>query len=257
MNKIQIFKYRTNDVRTVQMDGEPWFVLKDVCKVLDLGTTAKVAERLDADEKGMNQIHTPGGMQSVTVINESGLYNVILRSDKPEAKPFRKWVTSEVLPAIRKHGAYMTPETLQAAILNPDTMIQLCQQLKAEQDKNTMLSARVTELEPKGIFADAVSTNNNSILIGELAKIIRQNGVDMGQNRLFEWMRENGYLIRGSRTDRNMPTQRSMELGLFEIKETTICHSDGHTSINKTPKVTGKGQVYFINLFLAEKERVI
>lgn len=257
MNKIQIFKYRTNDVRTVQMDGEPWFVLKDVCKVLDLGTTAKVAERLDADEKGMNQIHTPGGMQSVTVINESGLYNVILRSDKPEAKPFRKWVTSEVLPAIRKHGAYMTPETLQAAILNPDTMIQLCQQLKAEQDKNTMLSARVTELEPKGIFADAVSTSNNSILIGELAKIIRQNGVDMGQNRLFEWMRENGYLIRGSRTDRNMPTQRSMELGLFEIKETTICHSDGHTSINKTPKVTGKGQVYFINLFLAEKERVI
>lgn len=257
MNKIQIFKYRTNDVRTVQMDGEPWFVLKDVCKVLDLGTTAKVAERLDADEKGMNQIHTPGGMQSVTVINESGLYNVILRSDKPEAKPFRKWVTSEVLPAIRKHGAYMTPETLQAAILNPDTMIQLCQQLKAEQDKNTVLSARVTELEPKGIFADAVSTSNNSILIGELAKIIRQNGVDMGQNRLFEWMRENGYLIRGSRTDRNMPTQRSMELGLFEIKETTICHSDGHTSINKTPKVTGKGQVYFINLFLAEKERVI
>ena len=257
MNKIQIFKYRTNDVRTVQMDGEPWFVLKDVCKVLDLGTTAKVAERLDADEKGMNQIHTPGGMQSVTVINESGLYNVILRSDKPEAKPFRKWVTSEVLPAIRKHGAYMTPETLQAAILNPDTMIQLCQQLKAEQDKNTVLSARVTELEPKGIFADAVRTSNNSILIGELAKIIRQNGVDMGQNRLFEWMRENGYLIRGSRTDRNMPTQRSMELGLFEIKETTICHSDGHTSINKTPKVTGKGQVYFINLFLAEKERVI
>lgn len=257
MNKIQIFKYRTNDVRTVQMDGEPWFVLKDVCKVLDLGTTAKVAERLDADEKGMNQIHTPGGMQSVTVINESGLYNVILRSDKPEAKPFRKWVTSEVLPAIRKHGAYMTPETLQAAILNPDTMIQLCQQLKAEQDKNTVLSARVTELEPKGIFADAVSTSNNSILIGELAKIIRQNGVDMGQNRLFEWMRENGYLIRGSRTDRNMPTQRSMELGLFEIKETTICHSDGHTSINKTPKVTGKGQVYFINLFLAEKERVV
>lgn len=257
MNKIQIFKYRTNEVRTVQMDGEPWFVLKDVCRVLEIGNSRMIANRLDADEKGVSQIDTLGGKQETTVINESGLYNVILRSDKPEAKPFRKWVTSEVLPAIRKHGAYMTPETLQAAILNPDTMIQLCQQLKAEQDKNTMLSARVTELEPKGIFADAVSTSNNSILIGELAKIIRQNGVDMGQNRLFEWMRENGYLIRGSRTDRNMPTQRSMELGLFEIKETTICHSDGHTSINKTPKVTGKGQVYFINLFLAEKERVI
>lgn len=239
------------------MDGEPWFVLKDVCRVLEIGNSRMIANRLDADEKGVSQIDTLGGKQETTVINESGLYNVILRSDKPEAKPFRKWVTSEVLPAIRKHGAYMTPETLQAAILNPDTMIQLCQQLKAEQDKNTMLSARVTELEPKGIFADAVSTSNNSILIGELAKIIRQNGVDMGQNRLFEWMRENGYLIRGSRTDRNMPTQRSMELGLFEIKETTICHSDGHTSINKTPKVTGKGQVYFINLFLAEKERVI
>lgn len=254
MNKIQIFKYRTNEVRTIQMDGEPWFVLKDVCRVLGISNPTAVAERLEDDERAKSDLGRQG---SGWVINESGLYNVILRSDKPEAKPFRKWVTSEVLPAIRKHGAYMTPETLQAAILNPDTMIQLCQQLKAEQDKNTMLSARVTELEPKGIFADAVSTSNNSILIGELAKILRQNGVDMGQNRLFEWMRENGYLIRGSRTDRNMPTQRSMELGLFEIKETTICHSDGHTSINKTPKVTGKGQVYFINLFLAEKERVI
>lgn len=255
MNEIQIFKYRTNEVRTVQVNGEPWFVLKDVCEVLGISNHKMTAQRLDEDEVSRTYLtDSMGRKQSTTVINESGLYNVILRSDKPEAKPFRKWVTSEVLPAIRKHGAYMTPETLQAAILNPDTMIQLCQQLKAEQDKNTVLSARVTELEPKGIFADAVSTSNNSILIGELAKIIRQNGVDMGQNRLFEWMRENGYLIRGSRTDRNMPTQRSMELGLFEIKETTICHSDGHTSINKTPKVTGKGQVYFINLFLAEKE---
>jgi anti-repressor protein len=258
MNKIQIFKYRTNEVRAVQVNGEPWFALKDVCEVLGISNHKMTAQRLDKDEVSRTYLtDSMGRKQSTTVINESGLYNVILRSDKPEAKPFRKWVTSEVLPAIRKHGAYMTPETLQAAILNPDTMIQLCQQLKAEQDKNTMLSARVTELEPKGIFADAVSTSNNSILIGELAKILRQNGVDMGQNRLFEWMRENGYLIRGSRTDRNMPTQRSMELGLFEIKETTICHSDGHTSINKTPKVTGKGQVYFINLFLAEKERVI
>lgn len=135
MNNLQVFNYNGNEVRTIQKDGEPWWVLKDVCEVLGLSSPHKVFDRLDEDEKGRNQIPTPGGEQEMTVINESGLYNVILRSDKPEAKPFRKWVTSEVLPSIRKHGAYMTPETLEQAILNPDMMIKLCTALKDEQDK--------------------------------------------------------------------------------------------------------------------------
>lgn len=251
MNEIQTFHYLSNEVRTIKQDGEPWFVLKDVCQILGLGTPAKVAERLDPDEKGVNQIHTPGGKQEMTCINESGLYNVILRSDKPEAKPFRKWVTSEVLPTIRRHGAYMTPETIEKALTDPDTIIQLATTLKEERAARLALEAQAEADKPKVLFADAVATSKTSILIGELAKLISQNGISIGQNRLFAWMRDNGYLIRRKGSDYNMPTQRSMELCLFEIKETVVAHADGHTSTNKTPKVTGKGQQYFINLFLA------
>ncbi len=255
MNEIQVFNYNSKQVRTIQRDGEPWFVLKDVCDVLRMSNSRMAAERLDPDEKGVSQIDTLGGKQEMTVINESGLYNVILRSDKPEAKPFRKWVTSEVLPTIRKHGAYMTPETLEQVILNPDTMIQLCQQLKEEQEKRMQLEQKVTEDHPKVLFADSVAASSSTILIGELAKLIRQNGVDIGQNRLFTWMRDNGFLISRKGADYNMPTQRSMELGLFKIKETAITHSDGTTSVTKTVKVTGKGQQYFINKFLGETVR--
>lgn len=233
------------------MDGEAWFVLKDVCEVLHLGTTAKVAERLDDDEKGMNQIHTPGGTQNVTVVNESGLYHVILRSDKPEAAPFRRWVTNDVLPAIRKTGSYNAPQLTRSQFL-ATALIAAHEELE-EKDK------RIAELTPKGVFADAVSASSQSILVGELAKLLSQNGINIGQNRLFAWLRENGYLIKDKkRTDYNMPTQKSMELRLFEIKETSIAHSDGHTSINKTPKVTGIGQVYFVNLFLkTEKSKKV
>lgn len=243
MTNIQVFQYQNNKVRTVDVDGEAWFVLKDVCEVLHLGTTAKVAERLDDDEKGMNQIHTPGGTQNVTVVNESGLYHVILRSDKPEAAPFRRWVTNDVLPAIRKTGSYNAPQLTRSQLL-ATALIAAHEELE-EKDK------QIAELTPKGVFADAVSASAQSILVGELAKLLSQNGIQMGQNRLFAWLRENGYLIKDrKRTDYNMPTQKSMELRLFEIKETSIAHSDGHTSINKTPKVTGIGQVYFVNLFL-------
>lgn len=243
MANIQVFEYQNNKVRTVDMDGEAWFVLKDVCEVLHLGTTAKVAERLDDDEKGMNQIHTPGGTQNVTVINESGLYHVILRSDKPEAAPFRRWVTNDVLPAIRKTGSYNAPQLTRSQLL-ATALIAAHEELE-EKDK------QIETMKPKALFADAVSASNQSILVGEMAKLLSQNGIQMGQNRLFSWMRENGYLIKDrKRTDYNMPTQKSMELRLFEIKETSIAHSDGHTSINKTPKVTGIGQVYFVNLFL-------
>ena len=158
----------------------------------------------------------------MTVVNESGLYNVILRSDKPEAKPFRKWVTSKVLPSIRKHGAYMTPQKIEEVLLNPDTIIKLATELKAEQEKRVALESKVEQDKPLVAFANSVSVAKTSILVGELAKLLKQNGVDMGQNRLFAWMRENGYLISRKGTDYNMPTQRSMEMELFEIKESTI-----------------------------------
>ena len=254
MSNIQIFNYQSNEVRTVKMDGEPWFVLKDVCNILDINNASDVYNRLDDDEKGVAQIDTLGGRQKMSTVNESGLYHVILRSDKPEAAPFRKWVTSEVLPSIRKHGAYMTPETLQAAILNPDTMIQLCQQLKTEQDKNKALSEENAKLAPKGLFADAVSVSDRCILVSELAKLLKQNGIETGQNRLYEQLRADGFLVKDrKRSDFNMPTQKAMELGLFKARESTRVHSDGHTTIDKTTKVTGKGQIYLINYYLKKQ----
>lgn len=251
MNELQVFNYNGNEVRTIQKDGEPWWVLKDVCEVLDISQAVRVAERLDEDEVSQTHItDSLGRQQSTYIINESGLYNVILRSDKPEAKPFRKWVTSEVLPSIRKHGAYMTPQKIEEVLLNPDTIIKLATNLKAEREKRMELERQAEKDKPLVTFANSVSVAKASILVGELAKLLKQNGIEMGQNRLFTWMRENGYLISRKGADYNMPTQRSMEMELFEIKLTTISHGDGHTSLNKTPKVTGKGQIYFINLFL-------
>ena len=248
MNNLQIFNYNGNEVRTIQKDGEPWWVLKDVCGVLGLKNPTMIAERLEDDE--VTKFNLGGLSGETNIINESGLYNVILRSDKPEAKPFRKWVTSEVLPSIRKHGAYMTPQKIEEVLLNPDTIIKLATNLKAEREKRMELERQAGKDKPLVTFANSVSVAKASILVGELAKLLKQNGIEMGQNRLFTWMRENGYLISRKGADYNMPTQRSMEMELFEIKLTTISHGDGHTSLNKTPKVTGKGQIYFINLFL-------
>ena len=247
MNELQIFNYNNNEVRTVQRDGEPWFVLKDVCQVLGMSNPTMVADRLDEDERAKLDLGRQG--QS-WVINESGLYNVILRSDKPEAKPFRKWVTSEILPTIRKHGMYATAETVEKMLSDPDAMIQVFTALKEERAARQALADKVEQDKPKVLFADSVAAASTSILVGELAKLLKQNGVDIGQNRLFRWMREQGYLISRKGADFNMPTQKSMELGLFEIKETAITHADGHTSVNKTPKVTGKGQQYFVEKFL-------
>lgn len=253
MANIQVFEYQNNKVRTVDVEGEAWFVLKDVCEILRMDTTQlkKVADRLDEDEKGRTLITTPGGMQETWIVNESGLYHVILRSDKPEAAPFRRWVTNDVLPEIRKTGSYNAPQLTRSQLL-ATALIAAHEELE-EKDK------QIETMKPKALFADAVSASSQSILVGEMAKLLSQNGIQMGQNRLFAWMRENGYLIKDrKRTDYNMPTQKSMELRLFEIKETSIAHSDGHTSINKTPKVTGIGQVYFVNLFLkTEKDKKV
>lgn len=246
----QLFNFNGQQVRTVTINDEPYFVGKDVATILGYSNTRDaLSHHVDDEDKGVAKLDTLGGRQNQTIINESGLYSLILSSKMPQAKEFKHWVTSEVLPAIRKHGAYMTPQTIEKALLNPDTIINLATQLKKEQEQRKQLQVENEQMKPKALFADAVSTSNSSILIGQLAKILRQNGVNIGQNRLFAWMRKNGYLgTRGS--NRNIPTQRSMDLGLFKTKETVINHSDGHTTVNITTKVTGKGQQYFINKFL-------
>lgn len=256
MNELQVFENpEFGKIRAIERNGEPWLVAVDVCAALEIGNPSQALARLDEDERmtiNLNEGHSGqrGGAQSINIVNEPGLYSLVLGSRKPDAKAFKRWITHEVIPSIRKHGAYMTPETLEAAILNPDTMIKLCTALKEEQDKRRMLEVKIEADIPKVLFADSVTASKNSILVGEMAKLLKQNGVDTGQNRFFETLRNKGYLIKRQGTDYNMPTQKSMELGLFEIKETVVNHSDGHTSVNKTPKITGKGQQYFVNLFL-------
>lgn len=253
MNELQIFENTEfGRMRTVTINDEPFFVGKDVAEILGYAEPrSAVSKHVDDEDKGVAKMETPSGMQEMTVINESGMYSLILGSKLPTAKKFKRWVTSDVLPSIRKHGMYAKDELLD----NPDLLISVAQELKAERERNKALSAENERMKPKEIFADAVSVSNTSILIGELAKIIKQNGVDIGQNRLFEWMRDNGYLIRRKGTDYNMPMQKSMEMGLFEIKERTINNPDGSVRITKTVLVSGKGQQYFINKFLSKEER--
>ena len=246
MNELQIFKnYLFGEVRTVLLNNEVWFVLIDICKALGLTNPSMVALRLDEDEVTKFDLGSLSGITNI--VNESGLYKVIFRSDKKEVKPFTKWVTNEILPSVRKHGMYATDELLS----NPDLFIKVLTELKKEKEDKKLLENKVKEDKPKVIFADAVSTSRTSILVGELAKLLKQNGVEIGQNRLFEWLRTNGYLISKKSISFNMPTQKAMNLELFEIKETSITHADGHITVSKTPKVTGKGQLYFINKFLA------
>ncbi|MDM8303548.1 phage antirepressor [Limosilactobacillus vaginalis] len=249
MNEPQLFDFKGQSVRTVTINDEAYFVGKDVAKILRYSNTQRsVNAHVDSEDKRGYQISTPYGTQEMTVINESGLYSLILSSKMPQAKEFKHWVTSEVLPAIRKHGAYMTDKKAFDVVHNANGLADLLQQAA---DQLKAKDIQIAEMKPKALFADAVSTSNSSILIGQLAKILRQNGVSIGQNRLFAWMRKHGYLgTRGS--NRNVPTQRSMELGLFKTKETVINHSDGHTTVNITTKVTGKGQQYFIQKFLGE-----
>lgn len=253
-NEIKVFSNEEfGSIRRVEVDGEFWLVGKDVAQVLGYKNPQEaIRTHVDDDDKGVSEILTPGGKQNVPIINESGLYSLVLSSKLPSAKKFRRWVTSEVLPSIRKHGAYMTSETLEAAILNPDYLLKVATALKEETDKRKALESKVQADAPKVLFADSVAASTSTILISELAKILRQNGVNTGEKRLFRWMRENGYLVKRNGTDYNMPTQLSMELGILKVKETVVCHSDGHTSISKTPKVTGKGQTYFLNKFLGE-----
>ncbi|WP_229118787.1 phage antirepressor KilAC domain-containing protein [Bacteroides finegoldii] len=231
-------------------NNEPLFCLADVCRVLDL-IPSKVAQRLDKDVLSKYPLETAGGIQQTNFVDEDGLYDVILDSRKPEAKKFRKWVTSEVLPSIRKHGIYMTNETLEKALTSPDFLIRLATNLKEEKQKRIEAEQKIQKDAPKVLFADAVSTSQRSCLVAELAKILQQNGVNIGQNRLFVWMRENGYLCSKGQYY-NQPTQKAMELGLFELKQTSITKPDGVVLVTTTTKVTGKGQIYFVEKFLSK-----
>ena len=247
MTGIQIFKNEQfGEVRTIAKDGEPWFVANDICKVLGHTNSRVAVAALDEDEKGVSKVYTLGGEQQMTVVNEAGMYQLVIRSNLPAAKAFKRWITHEVIPTIRRHGAYATETTIESIIADPESGIKLLQALKAEQERRKEAEAIAEAQRPKALFADAVAASDNSILVGELAKILRQNGVETGQNRLFQWMRENGYIMRYT----NVPTQYSMERGLMEVKERAINNPDGSIRITQTTKITGKGTLYFVNKFL-------
>ena len=258
MNGIEIFKNeRFGEVRVAGTSDNPLFCLADICKVLELQVTP-TKNRLKQDGvsliKGVSKTTNQYGVTTeqevmLTFINEQNLYKVIMRSDKQQAEPFQDWVCGEVLPSIRKHGAYMTNDTLEKALTSPDFLIQLATNLKEEQQKRIEAEQKIRSDAPKVLFADAVSTSRRSCLIAELAKILQQNGIKIGQNRLFEWLRKNGYLCQKGQYY-NQPSQKSMELGLFEIKQTTINKPDGSVLVSTTTKVTGKGQIYFVDKFL-------
>jgi anti-repressor protein len=253
MNKIQLFTNpEFGQVRTLTINDEPYFVGKDVTEILGYQNASKaLADHVDDEDKLNNVSLSSLGQRGGWLINESGLYSLILSSKLPTAKKFKHWVTSEILPAVRKHGAYMTPETIEKTLNDPDFIIGLATKLKEEQERSRALAADNLRMKPKEIFADAVSVSEDAILIGALAKILKGNGVDIGQKRLFKWMRDEGYLIKNGR-DVNAPTQRSMNLGLFKVKERTINNPDGSTRLTRTTLVTGKGQLYFVNKFLQQ-----
>lgn len=254
MNKIKVFENpQFGKIRISVINSEPWFVGKDVAEILGYQRTADaIRTHVDSEDKGVGEIQTPGGTQTMTVINESGLYSLILSSKLPTAKKFKRWVTSEVLPAIRKHGAYLTEQKVEEILTNPDTIIKLATRLKEEREARKQAEQLIEAQKPKVIFAEAVSTSHSSILIGDLAKILRGNGVNIGQRRLFQWMRDHGYLIKQKGASYNMPTQRAMDMGLFRVKEGTYINGSGANIVTKTTKVTGRGQQFFINKFLKE-----
>ena len=250
MNELQIFENKDfGKVRTVTLNGAPCFVAADICRALDIANSRDAVKRLDDDERGVVSTDTLGGVQEMTVVNESGLYSLVLGSRKPEAKQFKRWITHEVIPTIRKTGGYVNNDDLFVNTYLPNADDTTKALFRSTLETIRTQNAKIEEYKPKAIFADAVSASKSSILVGELAKILQQNGVAIGQNRLFAWLRNNGYLCcYGERY--NMPTQRSMEMSLFEIKETTINNPDGSIRVSRTVKVTGKGQQYFINKFL-------
>lgn len=250
MDELKIFeKEEFGQVRTIVEDENVLFCGADVAKALGYKNPSKA---LSDHCKGVTKRYTPtpSGKQEMNFISEGDIYRLAAKSELPGAEYFERWIFDEVIPSVRKHGIYATDETIEQMINNPDFGIRLLSKLKEEREQREALEYKVEQDKPKVLFADAVAASKAPMLIGELAKILKQNGVETGEKRLFAWLRDNGYLIKRKGTDYNAPTQRSMELGLFEVKETAVTHSDGHVTINRTTKVTGRGQQYFINKFL-------
>nr|WP_308667609.1 phage antirepressor KilAC domain-containing protein [uncultured Allisonella sp.] len=255
MNAVKLFKNSEfGEIRIVPINNEPWFIGSEIAKILSYTNPSKaIRDHVDPEEKLTERIVLAGQGRDVTLINESGLYSLILSSKLPKAKQFKHWVTGEVLPTIRKHGGYLTQEKMEEALLNPDVLIKLATQLKSEREARKQAESLNEQNKPKVLFADSVSVADDAILIGALAKLIKQNGVDIGQNRLFQKLRDMGYLIKSGQ-DKNMPTQRAMNMKLFRVKERTVGNPDGSVRTTRTTLVTGKGQIYFINLFLAKEK---
>ena len=247
-SNLQLFAFEGSQVRALEIKNEPWFVGKDLTNILGYTNGPKaIKDHVDEEDKLSERIVMSGQHRQAFLVNESGLYSLILSSKMPNAKKFKHWVTSEVLPAIRKHGAYMTDEKAFDVVHNKNGLADLLQQAA---DQLKQKDIQIEEMKPKAMLADAITASETSILVGEMAKILKKNGINTGQNRFFKWLRENGYLIKRKGTDYNMPTQKSMNLKLFEIKERTVVDGNS-TRIVKTPKVTGNGQQYFTNLFLS------
>ena len=243
-NKMQIFENAEfGQMRTVEVNGEIYFVAADVCKILELTNPTVAVSRLDEDERAKLNLGHPYFETNC----ESGLYRLIFASRKADAKKFQRWVYHEVLPSIRKTGMYAVTSTPAEFFSNPANVRLILDNWERDREKLLQAEKTIEEQKPKVLFSDAVETSHTSILVGDLAKLLKQNGVEIGANRLFEWLRNNGYLIKGERADKNMPTQKSMEMNLFEVKERTINNPDGSVRITRTPKVTGKGQIYFVD----------
>lgn len=253
MNEIKVFENdKLGAIRTINENEKVLFCGSDVARALGY---SNAPDALIRHCRAIVKRDTPisGKIQAISFIPEGDVYRLITHSQLPTAEVFERWVFDEVLPSIRRHGLYATPETVEAMLGDPDVMIQMLTTIKTERAERMRLEAKVEQDLPKVLFADSVSASNTTILVGELAKLLKQNGYPSGQNRLFETLRKEGYLISRTGCDYNMPTQRSMEMGLFTIKETSITHADGHIGINKTPKVTGKGQLYFVNRYCTRK----
>ena len=251
MQELQIFKNNEfGEIRTKMISNEPYFMLSDVCRVLEIKNSRDAKSRLNEYGVGTTDIiDSLGRIQKADFINESNLYKLVFQSRKPQAEKFSDWVTSEVLPTIRKHGAYMTTEVIEKTLMDPDYLIQLATNLKEEKAKRALAEAQVEKDKPKVLFADSCEVAENSILIGEFAKRLKQNGYDIGQNKLFEWLRQHDYLCKSGER-KNLPTQYSMERGLFEVKTRIMSNPNGSIRTTSTTKITGKGQIYFTNKFL-------
>ncbi|QYA42098.1 phage antirepressor KilAC domain-containing protein [Macrococcoides bohemicum] len=258
MKNLQVVKEQELLSKRFRIYGDfenPLFLAKDVAEWIEHSKVNMMLQSIDEEEKLMETLFTSGQNRQMWFLTEDGLYEVLMQSRKPIAKQFKKEVKA-ILKSVRKHGAYMTSETIENVLTDPDTIIKLATTLKEEQLKRQQAELQVQKDRPKVLFAEAVSESNSSISVADLAKILKQNGIDIGQNRLFEYLRNNGFLIKRKGTDYNAPTQHSLNLGLFSIKETVVHNSSGNPLVRKTTKVTGKGQQYFINKFLVKTEAV-